>query len=116
MRPALVILAVAVVTAAVGGAAPAQPASARPEVRLGGKAVLVVKGIHFARRELVRVVVVAPAGRVARRLRTTRSGTFTTSFPAIRVDPCGTPPEVTVVGARSGTVRTISAVRDCATP
>ena len=87
------IFAVASVSAFAGTAA-------RPALRLVATSPLKVRGVSFKRNERVRVVVAMGETRRVRRVRATRSGTFTVTFPGVAYDRCLHGLVVTAAGGR----------------
>ena len=119
-RVLIVALAFAAFSAPLG-AAPATPpagtAGTKALLRVVGVSPLTVRGTHFRVREPVRVVVaLAQGSNLTRQVRANLTGAFTVSFAGARYDPCGTPPEITARGARTGLVRARGLPRDCAMP
>jgi hypothetical protein len=90
--------------------------SLRPQLRLVDSAPLTLTGLHFRSREFVRVTVTDGRRTLVRQARASTTGAFTVAFAGVRYDPCGTPPEITARGMRSGRVTGIGPVRDCAMP
>jgi len=82
------IVLVACVTLVLG-AAPAEGSADRaPSLRLVDVFPITFRGAGFARLEQVRVALTRNGRTTARRVRTSRAGTFRVSFGLIAIDPC----------------------------
>ena len=92
------------------------PASLRAVLRVTNLAPLTLHGMHFRSREPVRVVVTLPNRSLTRSLRVGVAGSFTLSFAGVKIERCGTPPEIIARGVRTGIVRASGLPRDCAMP
>ncbi len=81
----------------MGGTAQAQ-GDPKPRVRLLDPAPLTLRGVNFEPAESVRLVVKLGDRTVVRKLQATRSGSFTSTYPALRYTRCGGSLEVTASG------------------
>lgn len=115
---ALAVVLAAALAAVTLGAAPSgsTAASARPQLRVVVKAPLTLKGTHFRSRDLVRVKLDFGTRTLVRQARADATGTFTVTFAGVRYNPCGTPPEISARGTRSGFVVGVGPRPDCAMP
>lgn len=94
------LLAAAIVALLVGGWTTAQAQDAKPRVRLLDTAPLTLRGVDFEPAETVRLVVRLGDRTVVRKLQATRSGSFTSTYPAMRYTRCNGSLEVTASGRR----------------
>jgi hypothetical protein len=100
-RVAAAIAAALVVTGLLVGAGAGAADHRAPQIRVTASNPMTVHGTHFRRREHVRVTVRStPSTTVVRRLRTSRAGTFTTTFPGVQTGHCGPGFTVTVTGSK----------------
>jgi hypothetical protein len=116
---ALAFLVAACVTPLGASSVATSPETGAPvkaSLRVTNFAPLTLHGTHFRSREPVRVVVTLPTGSLTRSLRVGLAGGFTVSFAGVRIERCGTPPEITARGVRTGLVRAFGLPRDCAMP
>jgi hypothetical protein len=91
-------LIAAVIVAFLVGGGSAQAQDAKPRVRLHDTAPLTLRGVNFEPAEAVRLVVKLGDRTVVRKLQATRSGSFTSIYPAMRYTRCNGSLEVTASG------------------
>jgi hypothetical protein len=118
-RQNLVVRPVAVVLAALAGAAlvAVSPAATKPSLAMAALQPPTVRGTHFARLERVRVGFSAGGVTATRTVRTTAAGTFVAPAPAgFAYSPCGSPLVVTAVGATGDRAALRLRQRECPSP
>ena len=75
-----------------------------PQLRLLDVAPVTLRGVDFESLESVRLVVKLGDRKVARKLQAARSGSFTTSYPALRYTRCNGSLVVSATGGRGSRV------------
>jgi hypothetical protein len=116
VRPVAVVLA-ALAGAALLGSAAANPVARKPSLAMAALRPPTVRGAHFARLERVRVGFSAGGNVATRTVRTTRSGNFVAPAPAgFAYSPCGSPLVVTAVGATGDRATLRLRQRECPSP
>ena len=89
----------------------------RATLRVSGRDPIAVQGTHFRPRESVRVTITWTGTHAARLVRTTRAGTFATSFDVpLPFDPCTDSLLVTARGAFGDAARERLPQRACPPP
>ena len=113
MRRITALVAAAIVTGAIviGSSAGAAGTHA-PSLHLTAATPTTVHGSGFRRRERVRVTLRAtPGSTLVRRVRASRAGRFTTTFPALQTGHCGPSFTITATGRRGSSATLIHKLR-----
>jgi hypothetical protein len=89
---------------------------AKPALHVTRALPLTLVGSGFRPAERVRINIVIGTLHTARTVRTTRRGSFTVKFDGVRLNYCAQPLSVVARGARSGVVRLVLPMAECAAP
>jgi hypothetical protein len=106
------------VAAAIGALAAPGVTSARvkPTLHITRELPLTLVGAGFRPAESARVTIVVGQLRSVRAVRTTKRGSFTVRLLGVRLNYCAQPFSIFARGSRSGLVRFVPPVRECAAP
>ena len=109
MRRITALVAAALVAGAiVVGSSAGAARTHTPKIRIVAARPMTVHGSGFRRRERVRVTVRStPGATLVHRVRATRAGRFTTTFPAFQTGHCGPSFTVTATGAKGSSATLI---------
>jgi len=117
VRALIVALAFVLVPVALGASPTSSTTtSVRPQLRVVDRSPLTLRGTHFRSREVVSVKLDFGTRTLVRQARATAAGAFAVTFVGVRYNPCGTPPEISARGTRSGLVVGVGPRPDCAMP
>ena len=111
MRP-LAVAALIGVVAAPGAAS----ARTKPALRVTHELPLTLVGVGFRPAESARVTIVIGQLRAVRAVRASRRGSFTLRLAGVRLNYCAQPLSIVARGTRSGLVRFVPPMRECAAP
>jgi hypothetical protein len=91
-------------------------AATKPALHVTRALPLTVVGTGFRPAERARVSFVIGTLQTARTVRATRRGSFTVRLAGVRLNYCTPPLSIVARGARSGIVRAVLPIADCAAP
>jgi hypothetical protein len=91
-------------------------ATTKPALRVTRDLPLTLVGTGFRPAESARITIVDGRLRVVRTVRATKRGSFTLRLPGVRLNYCAQPLSIVARGARSGLVRFVPPMRECAAP